>query len=188
MSIRLAVPEDAGALLEVYGQYIHTPITFEYELPSRAEFSRRIQEISARYPYLVWEQDGRAAGYAYAHLQKERAAYQWNVELSIYLARETAGQGVGRAMYTALLKLLKLQGVKTASALVTVPNPASEGLHRSMGFRQTGLSSRTGYKGGAWHDVACFEKPLGSYDSCPAPVISLTELPEEVVRRILSGS
>ena len=187
MKIRLARPEDAQALLDIYGQYIHTPITFEYQLPTREEFARRIRDTLERYPYLVWEREGRSAGYAYAHLQRERAAYQWNAELSIYLDRDAVGRGGGRGLYTALLELLRLQGVQTASASVTVPNPASQALHRSMGFRETGLSPKTGYKGGAWHDVVFFEKPLGDYAPAPAPVTPLPKLPAGEVEAVLGG-
>ena len=110
MTIRLAVPGDALALLEIYRQYIQTPITFEYELPTLEEFTRRISDTVEQYPYLVLEDQGRLLGYAYAHPEREWKAYQWNAELSIYLAPAAVGKGYGRRLYQALLELLCLQG------------------------------------------------------------------------------
>ena len=83
MTIRLAVPGDALALLEIYRQYIQTPITFEYELPTLEEFTRRISDALKQYPYLVLEDQGRLLGYTYAHPEREWKAYQWNAELSV---------------------------------------------------------------------------------------------------------
>lgn len=97
MTIRLAVPGDALALLEIYRQYIQTPITFEYELPTLEEFTRRISDALKQYPYLVLEDQGRLLGYTYAHPEREWKAYQWNAELSIYLAPAAVGKGYGRA-------------------------------------------------------------------------------------------
>ena len=187
MKLRFAVPEDAQALLDIYARYIHTPITFEYDLPSREEFARRISSTLERYPYLVAEEAGKAVGYAYAHPERERAAYQWNAELSIYLAPEAAGRGVGRALYSALMELLRLQGVKTAYGVVTSPNPASEGLHRALGFRLLGVHRNTGFKDGAWYDVLWFEKSLAGYEADPAPVISVGQLSPREVRRVLDA-
>lgn len=184
MGIRFATEEDGARLVEIYGQYIHTPITFEYALPSREEFARRIRDIGAFYPYLVWEQEGRAAGYAYAHRHLERPAYQWNAELSIYLDGEITSRGVGRRLYGALFELLKLQGVKTVYGNVTVPNEKSGRLHRSMGFQLLGTYHNTGFKCGAWHDVAWFEKTLAPYGPEPHPVISIRALPRERMEEI----
>ena len=186
MGIRMATTADTAELLAIYGQYIDTPITFEYELPTQAEFSARISGILAEYPYLVWEVDGRPAGYAYAHRLAERTAYQWSVELSVYLDRDHTGQGAGRRLYTVLMELLRLQGIRTAYALVTSPNPPSEALHTAMGFERTGVLHRSGYKDGAWRDVTYFEKPLAGFDDgVPQPPQSIHALPEALVASIL---
>ena len=148
MTIRLAVPGDALALLEIYRQYIQTPITFEYELPTLEEFTRRISDALKQYPYLVLEDQGRLLGYTYAHPEREWKAYQWNAELSIYLAPAAIGKGYGRRLYQALLDLLSLQGVRTVYGVVTSPNPASEALQKSLGFRLIGVHKNTGYKAG----------------------------------------
>ncbi len=187
MKLRLASPADSDALREIYAQYIDTPVTFEYALPSREEFARRVETISADYPYLVCEQEEEIVGYAYAHRQMERAAYQWNAELSIYIDREHTSRGLGKTLAGALLELLRRQGVKTVYSGVTLPNARSEGLHASLGFRRLGVYRRTGYKCGKWHDVAWFEKAIAPYEPAPAPVRSLREMPEEVVCRVLSG-
>ena len=135
MNIRLARSGDSAALLRIYAQYIDTPVTFEYTLPSENEFAARIGAISAEYPYLVCEEDGETLGYAYAHRQAEREAYQWNAELSVYLDPASTSRGIGARLYRMLLDILLLQGVRTAYALVTLPNRKSERLHASLGRR-----------------------------------------------------
>ena len=186
MKVRFAHPEDSTALLAIYGQYIHTNITFEYDLPNQEEFARRIAAFSDCYPYLAEEEDGVVAGYAYAHRIWERTAYQWDAELSVYLSRAAAGKGLGKRLCRVLLELLRLQGIRTVYALVTVPNEKSEGLHRAMGFRHMGTQRNTGYKDGAWRDVTYFEKPLaGLDDGVPQPPQSVHALPEALVASIL---
>ena len=185
MGIRFAAEADAPALLAIYAQYIETGITFEYELPSREEFARRIREFGGTYPYLIWEEDGRIVGYAYAHRQAERAAYQWNAELSVYLDRACTSRGLGRQLYTALIELLKLQGVRTVYGCVTVPNEKSERLHESLGFRRIGTYRLAGFKAGAWHDVAWFEKPIAPYDQDPIPLLPFPAVPRDETDAVL---
>lgn len=184
-AFRFAAPADSAALLKIYGEYLDTPITFECALPSEAEFAGRIAAVGREYPYLVCLEKGRIVGYAYAHRQAERAAYQWNAELSVYLDRDHTGTGLGKRLYHALMELLRLQGVRTVYALVTLPNEKSEGLHRSMGFRLMGVQRSTGYKAGAWRDVAWFELPIAGYDQDPAPLCSLPQVPPEQVAAVL---
>ena len=183
--IRFAAAADAAALLGIYGQYIDTPITFECALPSEEAFRRRVAEYGAACPYLVWEEDGRILGYAYAHRLGERAAYQWSAELSIYLGRDSTGRGLGRRLYGALMALLRLQGVRTVYGCVTLPNAGSEGLHAAMGFRLTGTWHRAGFKCGAWRDVGWFEKTIAPYDPSPAPVRPIGEVPAAAAAEIL---
>ena len=183
--IRFAAAADAAALLGIYGQYIDTPITFECALPSEEAFRRRVAEYGAACPYLVWEEDGRILGYAYAHRLGERAAYQWSAELSIYLGRDSTGRGLGRRLYGALMELLRLQGVRTVYGCVPLPNAGSEGLHAAMGFRLTGTWHRAGFKCGAWRDVGWFEKTIAPYDPSPAPVRPIGEVPAAAAAEIL---
>lgn len=184
MKFRFATPADSSALLTIYGQYLDTPITFECVLPSEAEFAARIADISAEYPYLVCEDSGRIIGYSYAHRLFERAAYQWDAELSIYLDKGDLSRGLGTRMYKMLMEILTLQGVKTVYGIVTVPNEKSEKLHETLGFRRLGTLQNTGYKAG-WHDVTWFEKPLAAYDGGPEPMMPIGSVPREALEAVL---
>ncbi len=184
MIFRPATIEDAAAILAVYAPYIETPITFEYTLPSVAEFAQRIEKIASFYPYLVCEEKGRIIGYAYAGRYRERKAYDWSLELSIYLAPECRGRGIGKKLYTMLLELLKRQGIKTVYGVITTPNAASEGLHERLGFQKIGVFRNTGFKKGQWYSVAWYEKELSPYEIPAKPVKSITEIgyPEEILK------
>ena len=187
--MRLARPEDARAVLEIYAPYIrNTNITFEYEVPSLSEFRDRMAGIMEGYPYLICEIDGIAAGYAYAHRYKERAAYQWDAELSVYLREGCERRGIGQAFYTALMEILKEQHVRNVYGIVTSPNPPSEALHAAMGFRLAGVSLKTGYKLGKWIDVSCFERPLGDPDSPPEELLTVHQVPQERIAQILQAA
>ena len=187
MGIRMAAAADTADLLAIYGQYIDTSVTFEYELPSRAEFAARMAGVLETYPYLVWEEDGHILGYAYAHRHMERAAYQWNTELSVYLDRSARRRGLGRRLYGALMELLKGQGVLTAHALVTSPNPASQALHEAMGFSLLAVHHLAGFKAGAWHDVLWYEKELAARGPDPVPPVPCCALPPEHVAAVLAA-
>lgn len=176
MRIRFASEDDSRALLNIYGQYINTPITFEYILPARDVFARRIADITGKYPYLVCEKNGTTIGYAYARGYGERAAYQWNAELSVYLDQSFTGKGIGKRLYRALIDILRQQGIKTVYGVVTVPNEKSEQLHLSLGFKTLGIYHCTGYKCGKWHDVQWFEKQIAPYDSEPAPIVPIHKI------------
>ena len=179
-TIRFAAPDDAAALLRIYAQYIETPITFEYTLPSEEEFARRIRDIQAVYPYLVYIEDGEVLGYAYAHRFQERAAYQCLQYGQLQLFPPHF-----QFLYTLLLELLRLQNVRTAYALVTLPNTKSEALHRHFGFKLCGVWHSSGFKNGRWYDMGSFEKQLLPYDSSPAPLRPLSDLPQEDVQALL---
>ncbi|MGN1346357.1 MAG: GNAT family N-acetyltransferase, partial [Eubacteriales bacterium] len=148
MTYRFAVPEDTDRLLAIYSQYIDTPITFEYALPTHDEFCARIKEISAFYPYLVALLDGCIIGYAYSHRAFERTAYQWDVEFSVYIDRNFLGRGIGTELYRRLIELSKKQKMRVAYARVTHPNERSDALHRSLGFEKLAVFPKTGYKNG----------------------------------------
>lgn len=189
VTLRRAHLEDAEAILEIYAPYIrNTNITFEYEVPSLSEFRDRMAGIMEGYPYLTCEIDGIAAGYAYAHRYKERAAYQWDAELSVYLREGCERRGIGQAFYTALMEILKEQHVRNVYGIVTSPNPPSEALHAAMGFRLAGVSLKTGYKLGKWIDVSCFERPLGDPDSPPEELLTVHQVPQERIAQILQAA
>ena len=185
MKIRFVSAADSAALLQIYAQYIDTPITFECELPSKEAFAARIRDISREYPYLVCEEGGRIVGYAYAHRQRERAAYQWNAELSVYLDGAYTGKGLGKNFYQILMELLRFQGIRNVYGCVTLPNEKSEGLHVSMGFERSGTFHNTGYKCGKWQDVAWFEKAIAPYGTEPVPIVPICSLPVEKLETIL---
>ena len=185
MNIRFADKSDSPALLGIYAQYINTTVTFEYELPTEEEFARRITSFSAVYPYLVCEEGDRVVGYAYAHRMQERAAYQWNAELSIYLDREFTSKGLGEKLYCILIDILRMQGVRNVYGGVTIPNEKSEGLHQKLGFTRLGAFHNTGYKCGRWLDVAWYEKNILPYGENPLPIKSIKGLPEIEVQDVI---
>lgn len=188
-TIRLAQLADAPALLSIYAHYVeHTVITFEYETPTLAEFEKRIQHIQKDYPYLVCEIDHDIVGYAYAHRHMGRAAYQWNAELSVYLRKDAHGKGIGKALYTALLNILQVQGVKTAIACITLPNPSSLALHKRFGFTEFGILRKAGYKHGAWRDVIWMKKEVGAHACDPQPYIPIGQIPDDRIQELLRSA
>lgn len=185
MKIRFATLADTSALLRIYEQYIDTPITFECSLPTKMEFSERIASTASFYPYLVCQEGDQMIGYAYAHRQMAREAYQWNAELSIYLDRAVHSRGLGTRLYRTLMDLLALQGIKTVYGCVTIPNEKSEQLHLGLGFQRLGTYHNTGYKRGQWLDVSWFEKGIAPYD-IPMPIIPLSQVPSQDIQAILN--
>ncbi len=182
--IRMAKETDAAALLAVYLPYMETTITFEYDVPSLEEFTRRVRSTLTEYPYLLCEENGEVLGYAYAHRFKPRAAYQWDAELSIYLSRAAYGRGIGKALYGALIDLLQAQGVRNVYGVITSDNERSLAFHERMGFSPAGVHHKTGYKNGKWHDIVYLERHLEGMDP-PAPVRPVGALDEETVAKIL---
>lgn len=187
MTLRFARESDAAALLAIYAQYIDTSVTFEYTLPTETEFSSRIRDTLTTYPYLVCESGGCIVGYAYAHRYRERAAYSWCVELSVYVDQAVHRSGIGHCMYDALENILRLQGVHNMYALVTQPNEKSNAFHTAMGFTAVGRQNKIGYKAGAWHDICLFEKHIAPFDTAPTPLIPFPGIIEEA-EKILSLS
>lgn len=171
MKIRLAQESDAAKLLEIYNQYIDTTVTFEYVLPSKEEFQRRVREYSKDYPYFICTDNGKCVGYVYAHKAQERAAFQWNAELSIYLDKTYQGKGLGRILYEMMFEILAKQGVKTLYGLVTTPNPNSIKLHEKTGFQLVGTYHNTGYKADKWCDLLLYEKAIGTFEDKPKPIL-----------------
>ena len=167
-AIRDATREDGAACAAIYAPYVtDTAITFEYEPPTPAEMAERIAKAQQRHAWLVAEDDGRVVGYAYGGQYKERAAYRWACEVSVYLEPGRRRSGAGRALYEALFERLVVRGFRTAVAGMTLPNPASEGLHRALGFEPIGVYRGIGWKHGRWHDVAWTQKVLATGDGPP---------------------
>ena len=159
--IRAATRDDVPAMLAVYAPYVReTAVTFEYETPTAAEFARRFEAISARYPWIVWEEDGAVLGYAYADAAFSRAAYAWDADLSIYLERGARGRGVGPRLYRCLEELLARRGFHNVYGIVTGENLPSVRFHERMGYARLGTLVQTGFKLGRWHDVVWFGRRL----------------------------
>ena len=169
--IRLASADDADDIRAVYAPFADTPVTFEEEAPSREAYRERIVRICEKYPCLVAEEGGRIVGFAYAHELRERIAFQWNAELSVYLVPTTQGQGVGSRLYAALIELLRLMGIKAVYGVVTSPNAASERLHSAFGFALMGVQPHAGFTCGAWHDVSWYVREIAPFEDAPAPPV-----------------
>ncbi|MBR3107073.1 MAG: N-acetyltransferase [Clostridia bacterium] len=179
MLIRSANLEDAPVLLRIYAPYVQeTAVTFEYDVPTEAEFTRRISETLKNYPYLVLEDGGETLGYAYAGAFKARAAYDWAVETTIYLRRDCHGKGYGKALYTALEEELKRRHFLNAYACITWADREDEYLthasprfHEHMSYHLCGTFRQCGYKFGRWYDMIWMEKHLGAHGKNPEEIL-----------------
>lgn len=161
MNIRLAKKSDAAALLAIYAPYVeNTAITFEYEVPTIEDFGTRIGKTLEKYPYLVAEEDGLILGYAYASNYYARAAYDWAVELSVYVSQDARGKGVGSKLYDKLEDPLDQMGYMHFLACISLPNEASLALHRKRGYQQVAHLPKIGYKFESWHDIVWLQKSL----------------------------
>ena len=177
-TVRSATLRDADGILGIYAYYVReTAITFEYEVPSPAEFTGRMESVMARYPYLVLEEDGEILGYAYAGVFKGRAAYDWACEMTIYLKHGLSGHGYGRMLYEAMERELKAMGITNLYACIGYPVTEDEYLtrnsadfHAHLGYRLAGTFHQCGYKFGRWYDMIWMEKIIGEHVADQAPV------------------
>jgi L-amino acid N-acyltransferase YncA len=168
LHVRDASGRDGAACAAIYAPYVtDTAITFELEPPSAEEMAQRIAAASQRHAWLVLEERGRVVGYAYAGTFNPRAAYRWACEVSVYVELGRRRRGSGRSLYEVLLPRLLERGFRTAAAGMTLPNDASVGLHRAMGFEPVGVYRRIGFKHGAWHDVAWTQRILAEGEDPP---------------------
>ena len=159
--IRAATPADAPALLAIYAPHVERVATsFEEVPPTAEEFAARIERCLASHAWLVAECDGVIAGYAYGSPHRDRAAYRWSVEVSAYVHADFHRRGIARALYGRLFDDLAARGYCQAYAGITLPNEASVGLHRALGFAPIGVFPRVGWKKGAWHDVMWLHREL----------------------------
>ncbi|BAZ23779.1 phosphinothricin N-acetyltransferase [Kalymmatonema gypsitolerans NIES-4073] len=175
--IRLATEQDAEQVLEIYAPFCgDSPVSFEVQSPTLDEMQQRIAKVLQKLPWLVCERNGEVLGFVYAAPHRDRTAYQWAVDVSVYIHQAVRCSGIGRALYTSLFKILVLQGYYSAYAGVTLPNKGSERLHEVMGFQPIGVYRGVGYKCGAWHDVAWFELSLQMRVPNPKPPININAL------------
>ena len=180
VEIRPATVQDAQRLAQIYAHYVEqTAITFEYAAPSEKEFAERMERIMQRYPYLVAQRGSEVLGYAYAGPFKERAAYDWSCETTIYLDRNARRQGAGRMLYDALETELADMGIANLYACIAYTSSPDEYLtldsvrfHERMGFAQVGLFRNCGSKFGRWYDMVWMEKVIGEHVPDQPPIRS----------------
>lgn len=176
-AIRIATPQDAAAIVDIYAPIVReTAISFELDPPTVAQMQQRIEDTLLQWPWLVCERQGEVLGYVYATRHRARAAYQWSVDVSVYIRAGQRRTGVGRALYTSLFELLAIQQFHNCYAGITLPNPGSVGLHEALGFQPVGVYRHVGYKLAAWHDVGWWQLTLPTEKSKPAPPIAFETL------------
>ena len=164
--IRIATLADVPAILEIYAPYVlTTTATFEYDVPTLAEFTKRFQTITEKFPWLIWEEDGEILGYAYASPPYTRAAYSWCAEPTVYLRPEARGQDIAKKLYAALEMILKKQGFQVLYALITEENRASLRFHEKCGYMLRVNFPACGYKFGRWLGLCWMEKRLNVVES-----------------------
>ena len=192
ITIRVATLSDALVLLDIYAPYVRdTAISFELEVPTLEDFEGRIQAVLQRYPYLVAESDGEVLGYAYVGPFKERAAYDWAVETSVYVRRDCRKKGMGRALYEALERVLAYQGVLNLEACIAYAQVEDEyltnnsvGFHAHMGYRMVGCFEKCGYKFDRWYDMVWMEKFIGEHRSEQPPIKPFSQLSVDELRAL----
>jgi L-amino acid N-acyltransferase YncA len=170
--IRPIQSRDIEICREIYSASVMGGIaSFEVEAPTSQDFAGRVQKITAQYPWLVYEEQGKTLGYAYIDRFNPRAAYAWSVLCSVYIAPESQGRGIGKKLYEKLFPLAEKLGYRSVFAGITIPNEASVRLHESFGFRQAALYEKVGYKMGAWHDVGWWQLELGEKTNPPPTLL-----------------
>ena len=184
--IRVATADDAAAILQIYAPYIKdTSYTFEIEVPTEESFGDRIKNYLQTYPWLVCEIDGVLAGYAYGSKHRERIAYQWSVECSVYIHDHFHRAGIGTALYSALIEILKLQQFRNVYAVINLPNERSVAFHEKLGFEYFATYNNVGYKLGKWKNVGWWQLQLNEYSLEPAPPVKFSEVNMPRVNEIL---
>jgi len=180
-NIRFAEPRDAAAIQAIYAPFCEaSAVSFEAAPPDLQEMTERIARLSAKYPWLVVEIDGFVAGYVYACAHRERAAYRWAVDVTVYVDANHHRRGIGRALCTSLLAMLRAQGYFKAYAGITLPSAASVGVHEAVGFRPVAVYRGVGYKLGQWRDVGWWQLELQTEVADPpepTPIAALRDSP-----------
>lgn len=177
MEIRLARTEDAPGCLEIYSPLVlETAVSFEITPPTAGELSSRIADVLTYAPWLICQDGNRIAGYAHASRFRARPAYQWSVEVTVYVGSQWRKNGIASALYRNLLDCLRAQGFVNAYAVITLPNPGSVALHEKLGFRKIATLESTGYKLNRWHDLGWWHLLLMEPASLPAPPLPLEQV------------
>lgn len=184
--IRIARDEDAAAIHAIYAPCVSAgTATFETVLPDVDAMRERIRSRLRHYPWLVWEEADEVLAYAYAGRFRERAAYDWIAETSIYVRADAHRRGIARHLYGVLLEVMRLQGITQAVGVITLPGTVSVALHETMGFSVAGVWRQCGYKLGQWWDVGVWQKQLQQAANPPAAVIPFPDLPPAVLPPLL---
>jgi phosphinothricin acetyltransferase len=179
-ALRLATPSDAKSILDIYAPYIrNTSLTFETEVPTEKAFAERIEKYLGKWPWLVCEINGVVAGYAYSSLYRERTAYQWSVECSVYIHDDFQKAGIAKALYTSLFEILKKQGYNNVYAVINLPNDKSVAFHEKCGFEYFATYEKVGYKLGQWKNVGWWRLILNEFGDDPPAPISFSELKKD---------
>ena len=187
LEIRIATEADAKALLEIYAYYVeHTAITFEYEVPTVEEFTERIREILKKYPYIVAVSEGKIVGYAYAGVFKNRAAFDWAVETTVYVHKDKKGLGIGKILYLKLEEILAKQNILNMEACIAYTETEDEYLtnasvrfHEKLGYRLVGEFRQCGYKFNRWYHMVWMEKHIGEHTEVQVKVKTFKEIVAE---------
>ncbi|HEX6191262.1 MAG TPA: GNAT family N-acetyltransferase [Chitinophagaceae bacterium] len=184
--IRVAAPSDSKGILEIYAPYIRdTSLTFETEVPGEKDFAERINSYLQNWPWLVCELDGKIAGYAYASRYRERTAYQWSVECSVYIHDEHLRSGVASELYTTLFAFLQYQGYNNVYAVINLPNDRSVAFHEKIGFTYFATYENVGYKLGKWKNVGWWQLKLNEYINEPPAPIPFSMVPITIIQKLL---
>jgi len=187
--IRIATSEDAVSVLDIYAPYIEkTSYTFETEVPHIDAFKKRIDLYLKNWPWLVCDVNGTVAGYAYGTKYRERVAYQWSVESSVYVHDDYQKKGIARALYSALIAIFKLQGFRNLYAVINLPNDKSVTFHEKLGFEYFATYRSVGYKLGKWKDVGWWQLNLNDYSMEPPPPTRFSEMNKSALQVILESS
>ncbi|QPF88178.1 N-acetyltransferase family protein [Bradyrhizobium genosp. L] len=170
-AIRTARTTDAHDIHAIYAPIVTTTaISFEIEPPSVAQLEDRIRGTLTRFPYLVCVTDEKVLGFAYAGAHRERAAYRWSVDVTVYVGEEARRSGVGRSLYGSLIRILQRQRFHAAFAGITLPNEGSVSLHKSLGFQLLGIYEEVGFKFGRWHSVSWWRRALSDGQTVAEPI------------------
>ena len=177
IQVRFATPDDAADILKIYSEYILTKATtFETEVPTLDQFRHRIEQILIKFPWIVCRINNSLAGYTYASAFKEREAYQWSAECSVYLSHAFMNKGIGKILYKTLFPIIKYQGIRNVFAGIALPNDPSVHMHERLGFKPIAVYENIGYKLGQWHNVGWWKLQLNDYSTEPPPLLKFSEL------------
>lgn len=188
LQLRLATIADADGLLEIYAPFVSdTSVTFETTLPDRFSFGKRIIQYLEFCPWLVCESGGKVVGYAYASRYREREAYQWSVECSVYVDPSFMRLGIASILYKTLFSILQRQGFRNVYAVINLPNDRSVALHEGLGFRHFATYEQVGYKLGHWKNVGWWRLVLNEFNPAPDPPVSFSELNKDFLPALLEA-